>query len=97
MVELKGRKVDHVPLNLKNEEAERLARELAQRTGETLTTAVIVALRERIERENTGRKRRNRMQWLHEITKQTSLIMNDARSSKELFDELHDPQTGLPK
>lgn len=37
-------------LNLKNAEADRLARELAAQTGEGLTQAVIVALRERLER-----------------------------------------------
>jgi antitoxin VapB len=34
-------------LSLKDSEADRLAREVAARTGETLTTAVVVALRER--------------------------------------------------
>jgi antitoxin VapB len=38
-------------LTIKNAEADRLARALAQRTGETLTEAVISALRERLERE----------------------------------------------
>jgi antitoxin VapB len=37
-------------LNIKSEEADVLARELADRTGETLTQAVITALRERLER-----------------------------------------------
>ena len=37
-------------LNIKSDEADRLARELADRTGETLTQAVITALRERLER-----------------------------------------------
>ncbi len=37
-------------LNIKSDEADRLARELAERTGETLTQAVIGALRERLER-----------------------------------------------
>ncbi len=37
-------------LNVKNEEAHRLARELAETTGESLTAAVTVALRERLER-----------------------------------------------
>ena len=37
-------------LNLKNEETNRLAHELAGLTGETLTTAVTVALRERLDR-----------------------------------------------
>ncbi len=40
-----------MPLSIKDPEADRLARALAQRTGETLTQAVINALRERLERE----------------------------------------------
>ena len=35
-------------LNIKNPEAHRLAKELAERTGESLTKAVTVALRERL-------------------------------------------------
>jgi len=38
-------------LSIKDPEADRLARELAARTGETLTEAVVVALRERLARE----------------------------------------------
>ena len=45
-----------MPLNIKNAEADRLARELAELTGETLTEALTIALRERLERES-GRKR----------------------------------------
>jgi antitoxin VapB len=37
-------------LNLKNEETERLIHRLAQVTGESLTTAVTVAVRERLDR-----------------------------------------------
>lgn len=43
-------------LSIKNPEADRLARELATRTGESLTDAVVIALRERLARE-TGRAR----------------------------------------
>jgi antitoxin VapB len=43
-------------LSIKNPEAFRLARELAEATGESLTDAVIRALRERLERI-TGRLR----------------------------------------
>jgi antitoxin VapB len=46
-------------LSIKNDEADRLARELAARTGETLTDAVVIALAERLERE-TARARRRR-------------------------------------
>ena len=35
-------------LNIKNPEAHRLAKELAERTGESLTKAVTIALRERL-------------------------------------------------
>jgi antitoxin VapB len=40
-----------MPLNIKNPEAEQLAQSLAKRTGETITQAVIAALRERLSRE----------------------------------------------
>lgn len=40
-----------MPLSIKDPEADRLARAVAQRTGETLTQAVINALRERLARE----------------------------------------------
>jgi antitoxin VapB len=38
-------------LNIKDPEADRLARELAARTGESITQAVVKALRERFKRE----------------------------------------------
>ena len=41
-------------LNIKHPEADRLARALAKATGESLTDAVLVALRERLQR-HTGR------------------------------------------
>jgi antitoxin VapB len=37
-------------LNIKNGDAERLARELAAATGETVTRAVTIAVRERLDR-----------------------------------------------
>lgn len=44
-------------LNIKNEEAHQLAQELAALTGESMTTAVTEALRERLERvRSKGRK-----------------------------------------
>jgi antitoxin VapB len=39
-------------LSIKSDEADRLARELAAETGETLTDAVEIALRERLDREH---------------------------------------------
>jgi antitoxin VapB len=37
-------------LNIKNKEARRLVEELAKLTGESMTTAVTIAVRERLER-----------------------------------------------
>jgi antitoxin VapB len=44
-----------MPLDVEHPEAERLARALAQATGETLAEAVLNALRERLQREG-GRR-----------------------------------------
>ncbi len=43
-------------LNIKNDEAHKLATELARLTGENLTNAVTSALRERLERERRRRR-----------------------------------------
>jgi antitoxin VapB len=45
-------------LSIKNPEVDRLARELAEVTGENITEAIYKALEERLEKE-TGRKRSN--------------------------------------
>jgi antitoxin VapB len=84
-----------VSLNIKNEETHRLARELARRNGETVTMAVTIALRERLERQQPNPKA-GLAKWLDEVTRETAAIMNDGRTSKELMDELYDPETGLP-
>lgn len=42
-------------LSIKSAEAGRLARDLAAETGETLTEAVVIALRERLDREHARR------------------------------------------
>lgn len=39
-----------MPLNIKSPEADRLVRELAALTGESITDAVILAVRDRLER-----------------------------------------------
>lgn len=42
-------------LSIKTDKADRLARDLAKLTGETMTEAVTVALEERLEREKAAR------------------------------------------
>ena len=48
-----------MPLSIKHPEAERLARILAARTGETITQAITKALEERLLREEGKRKAAN--------------------------------------
>ncbi len=45
-----------MPLNIKNQEAEVLVRQIVKETGESKTKAVIQALKERLERLNGSRK-----------------------------------------
>ncbi len=42
-----------MPLSIKNEETERLARQVAQQAGESLTEAIQVSLKERLQRLQT--------------------------------------------
>lgn len=82
-------------LSIKNEEADRLARELAEATGESLTEAVITALRERLRREK-GRVRGPRLrESLRRIRHRCSrLPVLDARPAEEI---LGYDDAGLPR
>lgn len=51
-----SRKASIMALSIKTDEADRLARELARLTGETMTDAVTKALAERLERERAARE-----------------------------------------
>ena len=46
-----------MPLSIRHPEADRLARELAEKTGESITTAVVNALKERLNRYHQSRPR----------------------------------------
>jgi antitoxin VapB len=52
-------------LSIKMPEADRLARRLAETTGETITIAVLLALRERLEREE--RKKEGSRQLISDL------------------------------
>jgi antitoxin VapB len=83
-------------LNIKNEETERLIRELAALKGASLIAAVTEAVKENLAREKASRGE-SRLEWIRRITAITAPLMNDGRTSKDLFDELYDDETGLPK
>ncbi|MBW4092982.1 MAG: type II toxin-antitoxin system VapB family antitoxin [Proteobacteria bacterium] len=81
-------------LNIKSDDAYRLAAELAGLTGESLTTAVTAALRERLERERRERDIETRLARLREITADIRRHMEPGASSDHswLYDE-----NGLPR
>jgi len=73
-------------LSLKDPEADRLAREVAARTGETLTGAVIVALRERLARLRGRRRRRPLRDELREIARRCAALPTlDHRPADEIL------------
>lgn len=73
-------------LSIKNPEADRLAREIAEATGESLTEVVVKALRERLQREQ-GRTQPPRLRdELRKIRKRCSrLPVLDPRTSDEIL------------
>lgn len=82
--------------NIKNDETCRLAIELARLTGETMTGAVTVALRERLEREKRRRGADALARELHAIGQRCASLLGPGPSAAEHGDLLYDEQ-GLPK
>jgi antitoxin VapB len=81
-------------LNIKNAEADRLARELADLTGESLTEALTIALRERLERESGRKRSRGLREEIARIQERIArLPPRDRRSDEEIIG--YDEQ-GLP-
>jgi antitoxin VapB len=75
-----------MPLNIKNPEADELARTLAQVTGQSITDAVTRALREQLRRE-TGRSSAPRLkEELRAISDRCANLPDyDARSPEEIM------------
>jgi antitoxin VapB len=73
-------------LNIRNQEAEKLAEAVAAMTGETKTQAVTEALRERLETLKRRKHRRSVADRLDEIAKHcASLPVLDKRSPDEII------------
>ncbi len=83
-------------LNIKNEETCELAKELAALTGESMTGAITVALRERLEREKRERSVEARVQELHSIARRCAQLLKDGPSAVEHGDYLYG-EDGLPR
>jgi antitoxin VapB len=82
-------------LNIKNEETHRLVRELAERTGETMTTAVTAAVRERLDRIRREQGESLADQLLA-IGKDCAARLKEPFRSADHADLLYDEQ-GLPR
>ena len=83
-------------LNIKNEDAHRLARELAALTGESMTVAVTEALRERIERVRRSHKH-GLSERLLAIGRDCAAHLKEPYRSIDHGDLLYDEKTGLPR
>ena len=83
-------------LNIKNEETCRLARELAQLTGETMTGAITVALEERLERERRQRSVEERLRDMRAIAERCASLLGDGPAAADHGELLYD-ERGLPK
>jgi antitoxin VapB len=82
-------------LSIKDPDADRLARELAARTGETLTEAIVTSLRQRLEREKKKARRESLADELGEIGRRcASLPVLDGRTADEI---LGYDRRGLPR
>ena len=78
------------------EETCRLVGELAHLTGETIIGPIAVALRERLEREQSERSAEARVQRLLAIGRRCASMTGDGPSAVEHGDLLYD-ERGLPK
>jgi antitoxin VapB len=82
-------------ISIKNIEAERLAREIVAKTGESLTTAIRTALEERLERLKQQKRSHILSSQLQDILRRVDqLPILDSRSPEEIlgYDE-----HGLPR
>ncbi len=75
-------------LKVKRPEVDRLAEELAYTTGETVSEAIVIALRERLDREKKRQKQTEQLvQKLLRIGQEcASLPLLDKRLAEEIID-----------
>jgi antitoxin VapB len=81
-------------LNIKSDKAHRLAKELSEKTGESLTDVVTVALEEKLARI----EKEDRFERLTAIAKGIAERLNAPGGPKMMeIEDLYDEETGLPK
>lgn len=84
-------------ITIKNDETETLCRELAQVSGETITTAITVAARERLERLRLDGSEHDRAERILALGRAIAPAMRGASGSSAVLDisDLYD-EHGLP-
>lgn len=84
-------------LNIKNEEAVRLVKELAHLKGGSLTSVVIEAVREKLDRERTPAINEARVQYWLDFGQRVRETADPEWLAKDPFEDLYDDELGLPK
>jgi antitoxin VapB len=84
-------------LNIKNPEAHELAKELAELTGESMTDAVVVALRERLRRvRNSDEHVHARKEAILAMGREIASRMSEETRTMDINEYLYD-ERGLPR
>lgn len=82
-------------MNIKNAETERLVNELADLTGESLTGAITVAVREKLDRVKSAKKG-GLAERLDRIAKEAAPLFKEPYKTIDIDEMLYD-EKGLPK
>lgn len=81
-------------LNIKDPKTDRLARELSEVTGESITVAINVAVKDRLERLAGAAPRHKRLRELNRIAEEAAALpVRDERAAEEI---LGYDSSGLP-
>ena len=83
-------------LNIKDERTDKLARQLSDLTGETITTAVATALEERVARLERRRSRERLLADVRAISARFRQRLGEPMTSVDHAELLYD-EAGLPK
>lgn len=89
-----------MPISIKNEETEQLARELAKETGETITEGIKKSLQDRLQRVRGRRHAKRLPEEIEDILQRMdALPILDNRPEDEIlgYDELGLPGSSTPK
>jgi hypothetical protein len=86
-------------INIKNEEVQRLVRELAEKTGKGQTEAIAMAVRAALDRLDKDARAQQIYDAMTEIADRTAPLMKDFDMDDAMYgpDGLYDRETGLPK